>query len=374
MLDESLVEWDNKTLNYDLDKYNWPAWALSVIQEVAPKVTALETIHEELTPSEVSRAAGHMAQACSRRDFMEKFDQFVAEYASPRIQNRRYLIQRQTAARIVIPDQAKVGRRLQWHQGVFVGNGRGLRTFWTPVTKAQDTNTMWMMDLDISRKVTRQFLQEKWSLQRFEDECLKHAWPINLKPGQSHLFFQEHLHGNVNNTEGYTRVAFDMRILLEGGEYNRKLPGGYFRLPGDYEAGTIENYTGKVFVTYANWDTEFSRGIPFPMQRAIIEAYCKKRNIDPTDAQFENEHATWLPSLEHFIKERPDGIVLTSMYNLPDNVDRRNELLQLALDLGVELHFANELVSLQTAQDLEKIKTYMSFAVRRGGPESWEIE
>jgi hypothetical protein len=27
--------WDNKTLDYDLEKYNWPDWALSVIQEKA---------------------------------------------------------------------------------------------------------------------------------------------------------------------------------------------------------------------------------------------------------------------------------------------------------------------------------------------------
>ena len=30
--------WNNATLDYDLEKFNWPAWALSVIQEVAPQV------------------------------------------------------------------------------------------------------------------------------------------------------------------------------------------------------------------------------------------------------------------------------------------------------------------------------------------------
>ena len=74
-----------------------------------------------------------------------------------------------------------------------------------------------------------------------------------------------------------------------------------------------------------------------------------------------------------FYREKPDGIVLTSMYILPNDVARRNELLELALHLGVELHFANELVSLKNIDDLEKIKTYLGFAVQKIGPESWEM-
>ena len=47
--------WDNATHNYNLDMYDWPAWALSVVQEVAPTVSSLETIHEELSPPEIMK-------------------------------------------------------------------------------------------------------------------------------------------------------------------------------------------------------------------------------------------------------------------------------------------------------------------------------
>jgi sporadic carbohydrate cluster protein (TIGR04323 family) len=109
------------------------------------------------------------------------------------------------------------------------------------------------------------------------------------------------------------------------------------------------------------------------MQRAIIEPYCQKNNISYTSYEFENEHMDWQPGLEYYIKERPDGIVLCSMYSLTDDVERRSELLQLALDQGVELHFANELTSLKSKQDLEKIETYLNFAVPKLGPHVWEI-
>ena len=372
-LSDTQIHWDNKTFEYNLTKYNWPAWALGVIQEVAPQVKELETLHEVLDAAEILKVANHVQNSCSRQDFMERFDAFAAECVPSRIGHRRYMIQRQGTLRVVIPNQESVGRRLAFHQGIFVGNGRGCRTIWTPFTKAHGTNTMWMLDLDISRDITRRVLAEKWSLDRFEDECLKHAWPVTLNPGQSHLFFQEHLHGNKNNLEGYTRVSMDMRILIEGEEWGRRLPGGFMRLPGDYEVAAVQDYTGARFITYAGWNSAFSKHIPLPMQRAVIEPYCVKNRIAYTSYEFENEHMDWQPGLEWYIKERPDGIVLCSMYCLTDDVERRLEILNLALDLGVELHFANELVSLKSHADLDKIETYLNFAVAKSGPYVWEI-
>ena len=146
------------------------------------------------------------------------------------------------------------------------------------------------------------------------------------------------------------------------------------RLPGDYEVSETGDYTNKHFITYAGWNSTFSKHIPLPMQRATMEPYCVRNKIAYTNYEFENEHMDWQPNLEHFIKERPDGIVLCSMYALTDDVQRRSELLQLAVDCGVELHFANELVSLKSKKDLEKIETYLNFAVPKLGPYVWENE
>jgi sporadic carbohydrate cluster protein (TIGR04323 family) len=372
MLDELHKHWDNATLDYDLEKYNFRGWAIEVIQEKFPQVIELEKIHEVLKPNEVVKLQQHVQNACSRKDFMEMFDAFVEEYIPSKIDHNRYMIQRQGTLRVVIPQQAKVGRRLHFHQGVFVGNGRGCRTIWTPLTKAEKSNTMWIMDLEKSREVTRQFLEEKWDLERFEDTCIQNSKPVTLKPGQSHLFFQEHIHGNVNNEEGYTRVSMDMRILIEGEEYGRRLPGGFVRMPGDHTADQSFDYTDKHFITYAGWNSRYSKHIPLPMQRATINEYCEKYNITYSSYEFENEYADWQPALEHFIKKKPDGIVLTSMFSLTDDAERRDELLQLALDNGVELHFANELCFLKTKEDLDKIKYFLNFGVPKKGKQSWE--
>lgn len=371
-LSKTQKHWNNATVDYDLTEYNWPTWALNVIQEVAPQVSALETLHECLTPSEIVKVSQHVQNACSRKDFMERFDKFASSIVPQRINHKRYMIQRQGTLRVVIPDQAKEGRRLQFHQGIFVGNGRGCRTIWTPFTRAEKTNTMWMVDLEASREITRKHVREQWDLEKFEDECLKVAWPVTLQPGQSHLFFQEHLHGNVNNNEGYTRVSMDMRILVEGEEYGRRYPGGFMRLPGDHQADESTDCTGMKFITYAGWASDFSRHIPLPMQRNTIESYCIKNKIDYNSYEFENDHCDWAPSLEYFIKQKPDGIVLCSLYSLPDDKTRRQEILQTALDKQVELHFANELIAMRNASDLERIETYLNFAVPKKGLYAWE--
>ena len=371
-LSDTQLHWDNKTANYDLDLYDWPGWALSVIQEVAPQVRELETMHQVLSAEELVAVANHVQNACTRRDFMQRFDQFADYIARDRVAGRRYMVQRQGTLRVVVPNQSRMGRRLAFHQGIFVGNGRGCRTIWTPFTEARDTNTMWILDLDRSRELTQRVLAERWSLERFEEECLRHAWPVNLQPGQSHLFFQEHLHGNVENQEGYTRVSLDMRLLLEGEEYGRRLPGGFMRLPGDHEVADVMDYTGRHFISYSGWNSGFSKHIPLPMQRSVIDQYCSRHRISYSSYEFENEHMDWQPGLEHYIRLKLDGIVLSSMYSLTDDVVRRNELLELALDQGVELHFANEACSLKDRSDLQKIQTYLDFAVPKSGPYVWE--
>jgi sporadic carbohydrate cluster protein (TIGR04323 family) len=372
MLDNIQRHWDNATLDYDLEKYNFRQWAIDVIHEEFPQVEELETIHTTLNPNEIVKLQQHVQSACSRKDFMEMFDEFVQEYIPSKIENKKYMIQRQGTLRVVIPQQAKVGRRLHFHQGIFVGNGRGCRTIWTPLTKAEKTNTMWIMDLKKSREVTKQFLAEKWSLEKFEDTCIANSKPVELDPGQSHLFYQEHIHGNVNNEEGYTRVSMDMRILIEGEEYGRRLPGGFMRMPGDHKAGEEFDYSGKQFITYAGWNSEFCKQIPLPMQRATMEKYCEKYNIQYSSYEFENEHCDWQPGLEHYIKQKPDGIVLTSMYAMTDDKQRRNDLFNFAIENNVELHFANELCFLKNKEDLRQIHDYLNFAVSKKGPYSWQ--
>jgi len=65
--------------------------------------------------------------------------------------------------------------------------------------------------------------------------------------------------------------------------------------------------------------------------------------------------------------------VMLSIHSLPNDTSRSKHLLNLAVENSVQLHFANELCSLTTQKDLEKISTYMSFAHKQKGKFPWTV-
>ena len=109
------------------------------------------------------------------------------------------------------------------------------------------------------------------------------------------------------------------------------------------------------------------------MQRAIIDQYCIRNRISYSTTEFENEHMDWQPGLEYYITHGGhDDIVLNSIDSLTDDADRRIELMNIAASHGVELHFANELLSIKSGEDIERIESYRSFAPAKKDPYVWE--
>lgn len=354
-------ETDRKTVDYDLQKHNWPEYWLRIAKEKFPQIESLETVHKVLTPSEISTLGKHCQSFCGTDEFADRVDSYFSDIVKDYIGFNEWIIQRYFTIRIVIPDQAKVGRLLQYHQGIWVGNGLGLRTIWTPFTRAYGNNSMLVAPHAESKELTQRAYKEKWDYRTLQDECVKVSNPIDLIPGQCYLFQQDHIHGNLNNDTDITRWSMDGRILPKGGHYHRKVPGGYFRFLGERETKPVIDTTKK-WVSYAGWNSKFSNPIPLPMQRSIINQYCDKSNIKINDYQFENEYLDWLPGLELFLTNKSvDGIVVCSIYSLPDDKSRRNDLLQLAVENNIELHFANELTSVKTKKDIEHIQRIFEY-------------
>lgn len=365
-------QWDNCTLNYDLTKYNFPTLVLHVVKEIFPQVDALETIHKHLSPSQVVDLCDHVQKSFGRKHFMQLFDEFAEQYIQPKLNGKRYLIKRNPTLNCVIPDQQKYGRRLPFHQGIFYSNGRGMATMWMPLTKTSGTNSMYIAGLQDSRQLTLSVIQEKMSQETFEKHCLEISAPVEKVPGQVHLFTQEHIHGNVNNTTSQTRCAVDWHVLVENEEYGMREPGGFFRLPGDHEQSDSQDYSNMIFIAYVGNNTRYDKHIPMHFQRKMINDYCADRGIKHTGFIFENEFLNWLPILKEKILEKPAGIVMLSIHSLPNDKTTANDILHTALDNDVQLHFANELCSLKSQNDLERIETYLSFAVKQKGNYPWQ--
>lgn len=369
-----IPEWENQTLDYDLQRYPWPDWVMEVIHELEPAVTDLSLFHEQVPVERTRAVTEHVQNSFSRPEFMKRFDDFAEEYGKPLIGGRRYMIKRQATLNLVVPNQQRLGRLLPFHQGVWYSNGRGQRTFWCALTPCFGTNSMWVVDTEPSRRISRDTIENRWNQAEFEAASLKHARPVDIRPGQCHLFQQEIIHGNVNNDTGVTRMAIDWHLLVEGEEYGKRLPGGFFRLPGDHrQSKRSDKVIHPGFVQYTGNNTEYDKEIPQILQRMSMDQYCREYGVGINCVQFENEHLSWMPVLEKLIQDGVAGIVMGSIYSLPDDAQRRRHILDLALRQGTEMHFANEYIVMRDQNDLELIDTYRTFAVKSSGPHSWQI-
>lgn len=355
--------WDNKTVNYDLQAHNWPEFWLNVAKEKFNNIESLETVHKTLKPNQIVELGKHLQKATGGEEFIDKIDKYYESIVPSLIEEDEYMIQRFFTVRIVIPDQAKAGRLLQFHKDEWTGNGLGILTVWTPITRCYGSNSMQILSCEDSDYITEQCYNDHWTFDKIQTESQSKSFPVELEPGQAHLFQQHHIHGNINNTTDISRWSMDGRILPKGGEYHRKLPGGYFRFIGERSVDMPID-PDKEYISYAGWNNSWSGGIPLPMQRATINEYCSNNNIKINDYQFENEFLDWYPALEQFITGyNIDAIVLCSIYSLPDNPFRRHTILHKAIEHNTELHFANELCVVRTKQDIDHIERILKYKI-----------
>ena len=364
---------DNIILNYDLNKYPFQKWILKQLQNFGIKINSINeftNLHNIIEPTILPKLSKYLIKATDQIEFKRMINKFLDEYIRINYPTgTEFMVQRYVNIRMVFPNQDKFGQVLIWHQGIWVGNGTGLRTIWLPMTEAYEGNTMQMIKAKKSKEITEMTCQSEWSHTKISKECEKHCFPVTLKPGQGHLFTQLYVHGNVPNRTEITRMSIDFRILFKDGQYYRKLPGGYFRLFEDLTSGIDEVNPNKYYLSYAENNTLFTKNIPIHLQRLQIKEYCIKYNISFKYEQVELNGLYHSPILQGMItNDKPDALLMFSIYSLPDNKEKRNKLLQLFVDNNVEVHFVNENLILKDINDLEKIKKVRKFTENNTSP------
>lgn len=354
--------WDNKIVDYNLEKHNWRQYFLDAVQEKYPQVTSLETVHTVFAPNEINDFVWDVQRICRSEEFAKRLDRFAEEVIMPQTDGDDFMIQDTVGMRVVIPNQSKHGRTLNFHQGVWYGHGAGMYSFWTPLTEAYGSNTMQILPWAASREITQRTYDEKWSYQQIQEQCLKHAIPCNTSPGQSWLFQQGHIHGNVNNDTDITRWSFDTRLLIKGGDYGKRRPGGFFRLFKQYKKPIGKIDTSLNWINYIDMEARFNKTTPFFWTSMVMDQFCKDNNITPVDYPLELSFCDWEPMLEDFIRDpNIGGILVPSILGITTDSDRRNFLLSLALEQRKPIIFIDERIMLTSKDDLEYINNIVEY-------------
>lgn len=219
---------DNKTLSYATEEFPFREWVQSQLQSLYSEIKDLQNVHEVIPLIETAKVTKEIISRTQSNEFQEMVEGFLEKHMRPLLLGHDFAIQRFQNFRLFRPDDASM--KLPFHTGQLQGHGLGQRSVWMPLTAAYDSASMYITNLATSREAVRNAKEKKMSLREMEEYFTPLCRPANIDYGQTAIFTQENLHGNVANRTGRTRVSFDFRVLIKGGDFYRKIPGGYFRL------------------------------------------------------------------------------------------------------------------------------------------------
>ncbi|MCF8058412.1 MAG: hypothetical protein K9K67_03890 [Bacteriovoracaceae bacterium] len=219
---------DNVKIKYNSEEYAFDKWVFKYIKQKFPEVDDLKNIHKYVPKSENSNLTKFLIEKTQDKDFQNMMNSLLDEVFLPRLGGNEFAIQKFQNIRIFRPDDPTM--KLPFHTGQLQGHGLGERTMWVPFNDAMNSSSMYIADLESSRKVIKKIKEEQLNYNEIQELSLTICRPANITMGEAVIFSQEHLHGNVANETNLTRVSMDFRILIRGTDFYRKTPGGYFRL------------------------------------------------------------------------------------------------------------------------------------------------
>jgi sporadic carbohydrate cluster protein (TIGR04323 family) len=378
-LERSLTTlWDAKVYAWDNGKYPFNEWILNRVRGMGYDLNDLSYLHEAVPLNEVYTVTKQLCADTNLPEFRQMLNRFVREQVVTQGELRLPVaVQRFMNVRIMLPTTPELF--FPYHTGLLYGHGIASRSIWMPfvdVTADEDrSRSMQIIGIKRSRELIRQAIENRLDMQGMTDLFAKDSWQIKAGPGSACFFTQENIHGSGRpNVTGKTRVSMDFRIAegIYGDYLGRKIPAGYFHLIPETEEEEEALATrpprekafanGKPNIFYVANNTASTYGIPVHLQRYMLVDYCKKKNLEFNYELFDLEDMTHLPTLWHLVNDRECNIIMYSIFALPEDEDRRNEMLEMAVKRGGVIHFVNEDLQLTNADDLKEIKRYLEFS------------
>ncbi|MFT7578837.1 MAG: sporadic carbohydrate cluster protein (TIGR04323 family) [Myxococcota bacterium] len=365
-LQESLQgPWNAQVATYDAALFPFATWALERVQAHGCAAEDLTDLHNHLDGPGLFR----LTKALCNDTHEASFQRLLRRFSSDVIQAVGALeaplaVQRFPNVRIMAPDRPQAV--FPFHTGLQYGHGPASRSLWLPLTDVRAPSdasaSMHIIDLETSRALVAQATSEQLSVAAMQALFLAHSKPLSAGPGQVVLFSQEHLHGNVVNTTGKTRVSIDFRIAEArfGDRLGDKPVGGYFSLLNEASVtSVVEPAFDGAHVLYLNGAAPSA---PAHLQRLSVFEYCQDRAIAFDFEFFELSAMPHHPTLRHIVETLDANVVLYSIYALPRDADARTSLLDGAIAQGLTLHFANENHRVHDAASAAAVEAILAFA------------
>lgn len=350
-------QWDNQVLNYNKDKHNWSEWFLESIRELKPTLPGMQDIHLYFDTAELITLRKHLEKLTNSKEFSRRLDDFFAENISPLVDDPDYLIQATSGIRVVVPDQEKLGRLLSFHTGYWTGYNNVMGTAWIPLTKTWGTNTMQVLSWKDSVELMNRIHTERLPLEQIQELCMERMFPVEIDVGQAWLFNQGHLHGNVNNDTGVTRVSFDARYAKTKHNLGPRRAGSFFRLQGQHATIDRTKINPGPWIVFVDQNSDYIGETPHFMIREFLLGQAKSLGLTVNEWSNEYWGCRWMPKLLDFVSRTTiSGLLVPSIHAFSGDLDLTLSMFERALDNGQQIIFADEQILMSNKDDLALIK------------------
>jgi len=230
---------------------------------------------------------------------------------------------------------------VNYHNDCMSGHGKEVINAWVPLIDTNKQNSLHLASQEDSIRLLKQFQLEKLSLSEINIIFKKNSYPSIVNYGEMMLFNTYRIHGTEINTSDQNRISFDFRILPKGADPFTKTLNDYF----------ISNLTDDVnkkdeisCMYYVNMRNPLMKNCTHFVQRELMHVYA---NINNLNAEGKEEPETYIvdhyPVIFYYLKTREySHIVMASILCLPNDNSLRKEVLIMADNNNITLHFSLE--------------------------------
>ena len=336
-------------LKFDTELFDFRSMATEYLssvslQENGPRIETLEQIH---TAPGIFANQERYRQFCfslfRTEDFQTLFRSF-GKYLIEEYFDCSGLIQKTPTVRIQLPG----AQSTSFHSDGWYGHGETVKSFWLPLTRVGDGNTLYMAkDADESKHCLDRILSGKMTLERINQEAMEICEPFTGEFGELLSFSSEMIHGAKQNVWDQSRVSFDFRIAPVESDIGTKPKSNYFSYQDLVNeevdnAGVSETTDRKQrAITYSN----LCGGKSAKAQLMLCVAYAEASGIDIIGNESEIVTLPYMPVMREYLSSRIREIDMVVVFGLEiflGNSSLAKEILGCADEAGKSIVFCAE--------------------------------
>ena len=236
-------------------------------------------------------------------------------------------------------------KTVNFHNDQLYGHGENIINLWVPLTKAEKSNSVQIVDEKNSRSLIKLFKMKKSTIHEMNLESLKKSKTMKLNYGEYLVFYGTTIHGALMNRTNETRVSFDFRMVRENDDIGVKDNSFFVKIGERKDLSNTDSKKKRV----ACYISRPKNNLHLPSQKyqqLICVQYCKDQNLFPVLLDTELSGFDYYPVLIDMIegtwKNYFSHLVVFSRSNFPKNKKKFNNILKKIKKSRKTLYFVLE--------------------------------